>query len=290
MLNMKKLAALVMVGGLSTAALAGCAQNKGADQGSEKPAASAEMSKSAEAPKSAEEPQAEGAVAVNARPNECGLQEQSGPEATVGPFDMGLHFFQPTVMVGAEGSTMKMTPYEESQMHLELDTKANAYGTNWGYSVDETPASLPIVYRLTDNNNKVLSEGMMMEMAAIDGSHYGLNLPKGTITAPGDYNLTVTVYPPLNYDIHQDYITGVPAKGWFKPLTVTMPWKITQENLDIIKKNTPADPMQVPEACKQYPVKMYEDKASEEAMKKAEQTAPLPMNMHAMHHGMDMKK
>lgn len=218
-----------------------------------------------------------GAVKANARPDECGLQEQAGPEATFGPFDGAVHFFQPGQMFKNPDATEHMLDYKDSQMHLEFDLKANEFATNWGYSVDETPADLQLVYKLEDSSGKVLATDHMMEMNAIDGSHYGTNLPKDTITKPGDYTLTITIYPPKNYHLHQDYVTGVPARGWFKPLTVAMPWKITQENLDVVKENTVENFMDPSDKCKDYPVKMYEDEASQKAMEEAEAATPVEM-------------
>lgn len=225
----------------------------------------------------ADDEQASGAVKANIRPNECGLQEQAGPAASFGPFDGSIHFFQPGEMAPNPNTSMEMLSYADSQMHLELDLKANEYGTNWGYAVDETPAGLPIMYQLSNAAGKVVASGMMTAMNAIDGSHYGTNLPKGSITEPGKYMMKITVYPPKDYDLHKDYITGVPADGWFAPLSAEMPWEITQENLDIVKQNTVADPMAVPERCKAYPVKKFEDPAAEQAMKAALTLKPLPM-------------
>ncbi|MBN9643265.1 iron transporter [Corynebacterium mendelii] len=219
----------------------------------------------------------EGAAGVNARPDECGLQEQQGPEASFGPFDVSIHYFQPGEMLPNPDADMTMASYADSQMHLEVDTKVNEFGTNWGWSVDETPADLRMFYKLEDPEGKQVAAGMMMEMNAIDGSHYGTNLVNDTITGPGEYTMTLTVYPPKNYSLHGDYITGVPAEGWFKPLTVVMPWKLTQDNLDIVKENKRENPMTVPDNCKDYPVKQFSDPTAEAAMKKAEAEAPLPM-------------
>ncbi|MFW0121932.1 iron transporter [Rothia sp. CCM 9419] len=265
---------------IATTALAGCTKNeesKTADEAKATASVSAEAKASDEA--AAPEEEAEGAVAANKRPDECGLQEQAGPEADFGPFIGAIHFFQPGQMFDNPKSTMKMLDYKDSQMHLEFDLKATEFATNWGYSVDETPADLHLMYKLDNSEGKTVASGMMMEMNAIDGSHYGTNLPKDSITEPGDYTLTVTIYPPNNYDLHQDYITGVPARGWFKPLTAVMPWKITQENLDIVKENTVENFMEPSEACKDYPVKMFEDPAAQKAMEKAESETAVPMNM-----------
>lgn len=277
-MKLKKYAAIAMASGLLVLGVSGCSTNNGADNKANDKQASAPAADKggAEAEK--------GAVAANQRPDECGNQEQAGPEFSVGPFDMALHFFQPGVMVVPEGSTMKSSSYADSQMHLELDTKANMYATNWGYSVDETPADLHIMYSLKDKSGKEINKGMMMEMNAIDGSHYGINLPNNTITAPGDYDLTVTVYPPANYAIHQDYVTGVPAKGWFKPLTTTVTWKISKEALDIVNKSKREDPMPPTDKCTKYPMKMYEDKAAQETMEKAEKATPIPMGDNMMKH------
>lgn len=275
-------AALALVGG----GLAGCAQNKADDTPKkDKPPASDKMEKDG---KKDAEPKAEeeekGAVAANKRPDECGLQEQAGPAGDFGPFTGEIHYFQPGEMMANPANTMQMRKYADSQMHLELDFKANEYATNWGYSVDETPANLPIVYKLTDKDGKELSHGAMTAMNAIDGSHYGTNLPKDTIKEPGAYKMTITVYPPKNYDFHNDYITGVPAREVWKPLTVTMDWNITKENLEAVKANTVADPMAVPDKCKQYPVKMFEDAAAKKAMEAAESAQPLPMDLMKMDH------
>ncbi|WKD59615.1 iron transporter [Corynebacterium caspium] len=261
---------------LTAGTLTACTQNE-PEKTASGATTSASQSAMAEAP--AEEAPV-GAPAANARPDECGLQEQAGPEATFGPFDGGVHFFQPGQMYTNPDSTMKMLDYAESQMHLEFDLKANAFATNWGYSVDETPAALTLLYQLANSEGKIISEGHMMEMNAIDGSHYGTNLAKDTITEPGDYTLTVTIYPPTNYDLHQDYITGPPARGWFKPLTVAMPWKITQENLDIVAANTVENPMEPSAECAAYPVKFYEDPTAQKAMDKAAATTAIPMHMH----------
>lgn len=264
------------------AGLAGCAENNKADDSTaaDKTTAS-ETSKAAESTETTTEAAAEeeevGAVKANHRPEECGLQEQAGPEGAFGPFEGAIHYFQPGEMMANPNNKMKMRKYADSQMHLELDFKANEYATNWGYSVDETPANLPIVYKLTDKDDHVLSTGMFTEMNAIDGSHYGTNLPKDTIKEPGDYKMTITVYPPHDYDFHNDYITGVPAREVWKPLTVTMPWEISKENLDAVAENTVSDPMSVPDKCKDYPVNMYKDATAEKAMKDAEAAEPLPM-------------
>lgn len=258
--------------------LGGCAQNP-ANKGAEANKAKTEQAQPAADKQAPAED--EGAVALNKRPDKFANHEQDGPETSVGPFDLALHFFQPGHMADNQDATMKMVDYKDAQMHLELDTKANKFGTNWGYSVDETPADLRMVYSLADASGKVLSQGMMMEMNAIDGSHYGTNLKNDTIPGPGDYKLTITVYPPQNYALHNDYKTGVIAKSWFKPLTTTMDWKITQEQFDMVKKDKIADPLAVPEGAPE--VKMYKDKAAEAAMAKAEAAKPLPLPEHHHH-------
>ncbi|MDO5730146.1 iron transporter [Corynebacterium sphenisci] len=220
---------------------------------------------------------AEDAVAVNARPDECGLQEQEGPTASFGLFDAAVMYFQPGQMAENPNSEMKMLDYADSQMHIELDLKANAYATNWGYSVDETPANLTILYRLADAEGKEIDKGMMMPMNAIDGSHYGTNLAKDTVTEPGDYKLKITILPPKNYDIHSDYITGVPADEWFGPLSAEMDWTIEQENLDAIAANTVENPMEPSDECAEYPKTMFEDDTARENMEAAEAVEPLRM-------------
>lgn len=220
------------------------------------------------------------AVAINARPNECGLQEQQGPEQSVGPFDISVKFFQPGAMLSSPGSNMHMKNYEDSQMHLEVDTKANAWGTNWGYSTDETPAGLQMWYSLTDASGKELAHDMMMEMNAIDGSHYGTNLPAKTIVEPGTYHLKMTIYPPRNYAIHQDYITGVPKKGWFAPMTADMEWILSREMLDKVDSLRREAPMTVPDNCKNYPVRMVKDDAAEKAYSQAIKLIPVPIGRH----------
>ena len=276
----KPLAALAAIAMVATVGLSGCTKNEenAPEKQETKSSAPADGKKAEEKPAAAEEEK--GAVKVNARPDECGLQEQQGPEASFGPFDGSIHFFQPGEMAPNPNAMMKMRKYADSQMHLELDLKANEFGTNWGYAMDETPANLPIMYQLSDASGKAVAKGMMTPMNAIDGSHYGTNLPKDTIKEPGKYMMKITIYPPKNYDMHKDYITGVPADGWFKPLTADMPWEITQKNLDIVKENTVADPMAVPEKCKEYPVKLFKDETAEKALKAAEDAKPLPMMDH----------
>lgn len=213
------------------------------------------------------------------KPEYCGLQEQEGPQGLeFGPFTGNIMFFQPGAMFENPESDMKMNSYEDSQMHLELDLKANEFGSNFGYSVDETPANLHIMYEISDSDGKVIMKDMMMPMNAIDGSHYGTNLKNDTIKNPGKYKIKITIYPPKNYDLHKDYITGVPHPEWFKPLTVEADWEISQEQLDIVKANKVKDYMAVPDKCKDFPKKMFENdktKKQEEAMKSAETVEPV---------------
>lgn len=260
----KKILAAVTAGLFCAGSLGACTSNEAASEKADDTKAEA-----------AAEGAAEGAPEVNARPDECGLQEQEGPTTSFGIFDAAVMYFQPGQMAENPNSTMKMLDYKDSQMHIELDLKANAYATNWGYSVDETPANLTIKYLLTDKDGQTKSEGMMMPMNAIDGSHYGTNLAKDTITEPGDYKLKITIFPPSNYDIHSDYITGVPADAWFKPLTQEMDWKIEQENLDAVKENTVDNPMEPGDNCKKYPKKMYENKDAAKTLEEAEKNEPL---------------
>lgn len=263
-------AGVVLAGSL---ALTGCATNDAAKATKSDAPASA----SAEQTPATNGGEEEGALKVNARPDECSNQELQGPEESLGPFDISVKFFQPGEMIPSPNSTMWMEKYADSQMHLEVDTKANAFGTNWGYSVDETPANIQMMYVLMDSTKKVLSQGMMMEMNASDGAHYGTNLKTNTIKSAGDYTLKITVYPPVDYNLHSDYLTGVPATDWFKPLTAEMNWKITQDQLDTVNKAKVSDPNAVPENCQKYPVKMYEDKAAQKAMEKAESLTPIPL-------------
>jgi uncharacterized protein involved in high-affinity Fe2+ transport len=257
---------------IATVVLGGCATN---DQ---KPSDAKSDSAAEESPG--------GAVEANKRPNECGLQEQAGPEFSFGPYDAAIAYFQPGQMgEPVEGSSMKMLDYGESQMHLELDLKANEYGTNWGYSADETPAGLDVSYEITDDKNAHVDSGMMMEMNAIDGSHYGTNLAKDTIKGPGKYKVTITIRPPKNYDLHSDYITGVPISEWYKPLTASSEWELTKKNLDIVAKNTldPEAAMKPSAKCEKYPKKVFKDEASEKAMKAAEEAKPLESHAHMGH-------
>ena len=256
-------------------AFTGCSTNDSSDSSKSDTSASASASDTSQQDSGAGDE--EGALKVNARPDECNNQELQGPEESLGPFDISVKFFQPGEMIPSPNSTMWMEKYADSQMHLEVDTKANAFGTNWGYSVDETPANLHMMYVLMDDSKKVISQGMMMEMNASDGAHYGTNLKNDTIKKAGDYTLKITVYPPVAYDLHSDYLTGVPATDWFKPLTAEMDWKITQDQLDTVNKAKVSDPKAVPDKCKKYPVKMYEDKTAQKAMEKAESVAPVPM-------------
>ncbi|MBV7295873.1 iron transporter [Corynebacterium sp. TAE3-ERU12] len=283
----KRVLAAVAVGVLG---LAGCADNDGsvsdaADAAADSASSATEAAKGDDEGNKEESGEASDAVEVNARPDECGLQEQEGPTASFGLFDAAVMFFQPGQMAPNPNSTMEMLDYDESQMHIELDLKANAYATNWGYSVDETPANLKIAYKIETKDGDEVDTGMMMPMNAIDGSHYGTNLAKDTIKKPGDYKLTVTIFPPSDYDIHSDYITGVPATEWFGPLTRTMDWKITQENLDAIEKATVKDPMTPPEECKDYQKKMFEDKTAEKNLQEAEDETPLDMPSMGGHSG-----
>lgn len=255
---------------LAAGILAGCATND-----SNQAAGTSASATAATATGTADAGNAADSASLNSRPTECGLQEIQGPEGTLGPIDLSIKFFQPGEMMPSPGGKT-MLPYADSQMHLEVDTKANAFGSNWGYSVDETPAALTMAYRLTDQANATVAQGAFMEMNAIDGSHYGTNLAKNTITKPGDYTLKVTVFPPADYNLHTDYITGVPEKAWFKPLTIDLPWSITQEQLDRVAELTREQPNTVPDNCTAYPVKTFEDDAAQKAMDAAEAMAPLP--------------
>ncbi|MDO5747168.1 MAG: iron transporter [Actinomycetaceae bacterium] len=272
--------ALLAAGILAATSLAGCTSNEGGDN------AKTDDTKKAEEPAGdagAEEELPEGAVKVNnpeGKPDACGLQEQEGPQDyQFGPFVGNIMFFQPGQMSDNPNSDMKMADYKDSQMHLELDLKANAYATNYGYSVDETPANLHIMYLLTKEDGSEVDSGMMMPMNAIDGSHYGTNLKKDTITEPGKYKMKITIFPPKNYDLHSDYITGVPVSEWFKPLTVEKDWEISQENLDKVKANTVEDFMNPPAECKDFPKTKFEDPEAEKALKDAEAAEPLKMTM-----------
>ena len=288
-----KFVAFTAAGLMSLSALTACSTNDAEDAASKATSAAADATDDAKdatkdakdaAKDAADDVDKDTAAGVNARPEECALAEQAGPTADFGPFTGEIHYFQPGQMgESAYPDQMKMLDYADSQMHFELDTKATAFGTNWGYSVDETPANLQMSYKLADKEGNTLAEGMFMEMNAIDGSHYGTNIPKDTIKEPGDYTLTVTIYPPRDYALHADYITGVPAKEWFKPLTAKMDWTLTQENLDIVKKNTVDNPMEPSDKCKDYPVKMYEDADAKKAMTEAEDIEPLPLPNHDHH-------
>lgn len=282
-MNITRKALVAATAGLALlVSLTGCTQNEAGKTPSGDSSASSQAASDKSDQKAEDKSEEEGAVKVNSRPEECGLQEQEGPSAKFGPFDGSIAYFQPGEMAPNPNSDMKMLDYKQSQMHLELDLKANAFGTNWGYSKDETPANLHIMYQLSNSNGKVLSAGMFMPMNAIDGSHYGTNLPKDTITEPGTYKMKLTLYPPHNYDMHADYITGVPAEKWFGPLSAVMDWKLTKKNLDIIKKNTVEDFMNPSEKCKKYPKKMFKNAEDEKAMKEAEAIKPLPMKMDKM--------
>jgi len=100
-------------------------------------------------------------------------------------------------------------------IHLEADihaTKDNTYGFGAG---DWIPY-LTIHYQLRNMKTGEEARGLLWQMVAKDGPHYGKNIT----LKPGRYTLAYTIYPPSTGGLarHTDKETGVPE--WWDVFTV----------------------------------------------------------------------
>lgn len=248
----RRVTSIALVAAVSVIGLAGCANAK------ETPSAastseSSESTMEASATQSAEMSATGSAEDPRLAASVCGTSKDDGSnheipigDADQGPFHMEANYFQPGYMM-MDG--MMMPAYKDSIAHIELDVKANQEGTNYGWSVDETPADLNISYTITDEAGKTVAEGKFMEMNAGDGSHYGTNIPQsaeaaglvGSLDKPGKFNVIFHVAPPTHYGLHIDKRTGVKAREWFKEFDVKMPFLYTAEQKKCIEDNPVAN-------------------------------------------------
>ncbi|MCK7643011.1 iron transporter [Corynebacterium sp. CCM 8835] len=241
---MRKAAAIAVAATTITTTLTACSSD-GTEGSAEESTTTAAAATSGQSGEQAGDPRLEASV--------CGTPEDDGENheipigsTTAGPFDIDAAYFQPAYM---NNNGESMPSYKDSIAHIEADVKTNEKGEDYGWSVGETPADLRISYKITDADGKEIVSGKFMEMNAVDGSHYGTNIPRtaeakglvGTLDDPAHLTLTLKVEAPEHYPLHIDRRTGVKEHEWFKPITVKMEMLYTGEQLKCIVDDPVAD-------------------------------------------------
>lgn len=108
-----------------------------------------------------------------------------------------------------------MRPAAESDIHIEADIHALADSPH-GLAEGDWVPYLNIHYTLTNTASGATVSGMMMQMVASDGAHYGDNVDLPDV---GPYTLRLEITPPgAEFGRHVDDETGVAP--WFAPFAV----------------------------------------------------------------------
>ena len=102
-------------------------------------------------------------------------------------------------------------PREEgATIHLEADIHATPDNTH-GFRAGEWVPYLSVDYRLRNLKTGEEHKGLLWQMVATDGPHYGTNIQ----LQPGNYDLSFTIHNPSTGGLarHTDKETGIP-KWW----------------------------------------------------------------------------
>jgi uncharacterized protein involved in high-affinity Fe2+ transport len=137
-----------------------------------------------------------------------------GPHVVQQGIDVGAVYLQPIEM----DPPGMMRAVAESDIHLEADIRAAKDNKN-GFAEGDWMPALAVTFEVVkldgDKPTAAKVSGMLMQMVANDGPHYGDNVK---LAGPGRYRLKVTVAPPgphQHFGRHVDKETGVAE--WFKP-------------------------------------------------------------------------
>jgi len=95
-------------------------------------------------------------------------------------------------------------------VHLEADIHA-IKGNIHGFSEGDWMPYVTVNFRMTNLDTGKEEEGMLWQMVAVDGPHYGKNIK----LIPGKYRVILTIHPPstAGFARHIDKSTGV-APWW----------------------------------------------------------------------------
>lgn len=107
-------------------------------------------------------------------------------------------------------------PLEDgANIHLEADIHA-AKNNPHGFRAGDWIPYLTVEYILSDLETGQERKGLLWQMVATDGPHYGINLKLN----PGRYTLVYTIYPPSTGGLarHTEKETGVPE--WWDPFPI----------------------------------------------------------------------
>lgn len=150
----------------------------------------------------------------------AGVGALSAKEVPIGPhvvqqgIDVGAVYLQPIEM----DPPGMMRAAAESDIHLEADIRAAKDNKN-GFAEGDWMPALSVTFEVVkldgDTPTATRVSGVLMQMVANDGPHYGDNVK---LAGPGRYRLKVTVAPPgphQHFGRHVDKETGVAE--WFKP-------------------------------------------------------------------------
>lgn len=148
-------------------------------------------------------------------PSAYGAEFPIGEPQLVSGMEIAAVYLQPIEME-PEGM---MAPASETDIHLEADIHATADNTN-GFTEGDWLPNLSVDYQLTRLDDGRTAKGVLMQMVASDGPHYGDNVK---LMGPGKYRLEFAVNTGGeshgHFGRHVDKETGVAP--WPQPVTVT---------------------------------------------------------------------
>lgn len=150
-------------------------------------------------------------------PGDAGFQEfPMGDPHEVEGMDVGAVYFQAVDMEPRDKAGLSA---DEADIHIEADIHT-LKNNKTGFGAGEWMPNLTIAYKIEDEAAGETQEGILMQMNASDGPHYGRNLKMGKA---GKYKLTFTIDSPEKKDhlLHVDKETGVPGRFWKKPVVVS---------------------------------------------------------------------
>ncbi len=109
---------------------------------------------------------------------------------------------------------------EGPDIHLEADIHA-LRGNNNGFGAGEWIPYLTVTYTIKNQDTGEEQEGLLWQMIASDGPHYGINIK----LKPGNYKLTLMIENPSTggLAIHTDKATGV--EPWWDDFSIEYNFK-----------------------------------------------------------------